>query len=588
MLKRTHTCGQLRKENIDETIILNGWVKKRRDLGNLIFIDLRDRYGITQVIFDPSDYPEAHATAKKLGREFVIAVEGKVNSRGEQINSDMSTGEIEILATKLEILNSSETPPFPLDDEEETDDTRLTYRYLDLRRPHLQKAMQVRHKIALAARNFLDSQGFLEIETPILAKSTPEGARDYLVPSRVHPGNFYALPQSPQLLKQLLMVAGTDKYFQICRCFRDEDLRADRQPEFTQIDLEMSFADQEDILRITEGFVGAALKAAGIEVEKVFPRITYKDAMEKYGSDKPDLRFDLQFVDISNFVTETDFNAFKATLENDGIIKAVRIPNGTVLTRKLLDKLGDIARSGGAKGLLTVKYLPENKKQSPLTKFLSEEQWENIDKATGAVEGDILLIIADKPAVANPALGNVRNELAKMLNLIDPNKFSILWVTDFPLFAYDENEQRWSSEHHPFTSPHPEDIDLIESAPGKVRSCSYDLVINGFETASGSVRIHDSNLQKRIFNLLKLSEKEIDERFGFFINALKFGAPPHAGLAIGLDRLAMLALNRTSLRDVIAFPKTQKAADLMTEAPTSVNEIQLKELKLNLSAEEGK
>ena len=588
MLKRTHTCGELRKSHIDETVILNGWVKKRRDLGSLIFIDLRDRYGVTQVIIDPSDYPEAHNSAKNLGREFVIAVEGKVASRGTQINPDMPTGEVELLATKLEILNPSETPPFPLDDEEETDDTRLTYRYLDLRRPHLQNAIQVRHKMALAARNHLDSQGFLEIETPILAKSTPEGARDYLVPSRVHPGKFYALPQSPQLLKQLLMVAGTDKYFQICRCFRDEDLRADRQPEFTQIDLEMSFADQEDIFKITEGFVTASLEAAGIKVETPFTKITYEDAMEKYGSDKPDLRFDLQFVDISEFVADTDFNAFKSTLENDGVIKAIRVPNGTILTRKQIDKLGDIARKAEAKGLLTVKYLPESKKQSPLTKFLTEEQWERIDKATGAVEGYILLVIADKSFVANSALGNVRNELAQMLNLINQEKFSILWVTDFPLFAYDENEQRWTSEHHPFTSPHPEDINLIESAPGTVRSCSYDLIINGFETASGSVRIHDSELQKRIFSLLNLSDSEMNERFGFFINALKYGAPPHAGLAIGLDRLTMLALNRSSLRDVIAFPKTQKAADLMTEAPTGVNEIQLKELELKIAICEEK
>ncbi|MCK5851771.1 aspartate--tRNA ligase [bacterium] len=583
MLKRTHTCGELRKSHIDETVILNGWVKKRRDLGSLIFIDLRDRFGVTQVIVDPSDYPEAHNSAKNIGREFVVAVEGKVASRGEQINSDMLTGEIELHATKLEILNSSETPPFPLDDEEESDDTRLTYRYLDLRRPHLQKAIQVRHKMALAARNHLDSQGFLEIETPVLAKSTPEGARDYLVPSRVHPGKFYALPQSPQLLKQLLMIAGTDKYFQICRCFRDEDLRADRQPEFTQIDLEMSFADQEDIFKVTEGFVAASLKAAGIEVESPFMKITYKDAMEKYGSDKPDLRFNLQFVDISKFVADTDFNAFKSTIENNGVIKAIRVPNGTVLTRKQIDKLGDIARTAEAKGLLTVKYLPENKKQSPLTKFLTEEQWENIDEATCAVEGDILLIIADKPSVAHSALGNVRNELAKMLNLINKGKFSVLWVTDFPLFAYDENEQRWASEHHPFTSPHPEDINLIESDPGNVRSCSYDLIINGFETASGSVRIHDSELQKRIFTLLKLSDSEINERFGFFINALKYGAPPHAGLAIGLDRLVMLALGRSSLRDVIAFPKTQKATDLMTAAPTGVDEIQLKELELKIA-----
>ena len=578
MLKRTHTCGELRKENVGETVALNGWVRKRRDLGNLIFIDLRDRYGVTQVIFDPAVCAETHNLAKNLGREFVIAVEGKVNSRGEQVNPDMPTGEIEILASKLEILNTSETPPFPLEDDEESDDTRLAYRYLDLRRPHLQKALFIRHKMSIAARNFLDSQGFLEIETPILAKSTPEGARDYLVPSRVHPGNFYALPQSPQLLKQLLMVAGTDKYFQICRCFRDEDLRADRQPEFTQIDLEMSFADQEDIFEITEGFVAAAMKAAGIDIQTPFPKMSYADAMNKYGSDKPDLRFDLHFVDISEFVAGTEFNAFNATLESGGVIKAIRASNAVSLTRKQTDKLGDFARSAGAKGLLTVKYLPENKKQSPLTKFLSDAQWEKIDEATGAQEGDMLFIVADAAAVANAALGSVRVELSKMLGLIPKDTFSFLWVTDFPLFAYDDEEQRWTSEHHPFTSPHPEDIELMEKSPEKVRSLSYDLVINGYEAASGSVRIHDSALQKRIFNLLKLSEEEIDARFGFFLKALKYGAPPHAGLAIGLDRLVMLALGRESLRDVIAFPKTQKATDLMTDAPTPVNITQLDEL----------
>ena len=578
MLKRTHTCGELRKENVGETVALNGWVRKRRDLGNLIFIDLRDRYGVTQVIFDPAVCAETHNLAKNLGREFVIAVEGKVNSRGEQVNPDMPTGEIEILASKLEILNTSETPPFPLEDDEESDDTRLAYRYLDLRRPHLQKALFIRHKMSIAARNFLDSQGFLEIETPILAKSTPEGARDYLVPSRVHPGNFYALPQSPQLLKQLLMVAGTDKYFQICRCFRDEDLRADRQPEFTQIDLEMSFADQEDIFEITEGFVAAAMKAAGIDIQTPFPKMSYADAMNKYGSDKPDLRFDLHFVDISEFVAGTEFNAFNATLESGGVIKAIRASNAVSLTRKQTDKLGNFARAAGAKGLLTVKYLPENKKQSPLTKFLSNAQWEKIDEATGAQEGDMLFIVADAAAVANAALGSVRVELSKMLGLIPKNTFSFLWVTDFPLFAYDEEEQRWTSEHHPFTSPHPEDIELMEKSPEKVRSLSYDLVINGYEAASGSVRIHDSALQKRIFNLLKLSEEEIDARFGFFLKALKYGAPPHAGLAIGLDRLVMLALGRESLRDVIAFPKTQKATDLMTDAPTPVNITQLDEL----------
>jgi len=583
MLKRTHTCGELRNSNVGKLIVLNGWVKKRRDLGNLIFIDLRDRYGITQVIFDPADQPEAHNIAKELRGEFVIAVKGEVRSRGDQINLDMATGEIEIIASELKILNRSKTPPFPLDDKEESDDTRLKYRYLDLRRSHLQEAIKTRHKVSLAIRNFMDSKDFLEVETPILSKSTPEGARDYLVPSRVHLGEFYALPQSPQLLKQLLMVAGTDKYFQICRCFRDEDLRADRQPEFTQVDFEMSFAEQEDIFEVTEGFVKAAFDVCDISLKTPFKKITHEFAVDTYGSDKPDLRFGLPLKNITDIVKNSSFNAFKNVAQNGGVIKAICVPGAAAFSRRQTDAFEAVAKKAGAFGALPVKYFKAGEKKSVLTKFFSDDEWKAFDDATGAKEGDCVFVVADKLNVVNSALGALRLHAAKTLDLIDKDSFAVVWITDFPLFTYNTEKERWDSEHHPFTSPNMDDIDLLEEKPGNIRSASYDLVINGFEIASGSVRIHNREIQEKVFKLLKLDDVEIEKRFGFFLDALQYGAPPHAGLAIGLDRLVMLLLGYSSLRDVIAFPKTQKATDLMVGAPADVDNNQLDDLNLKIS-----
>jgi len=577
-LQRSHSCGELRATHVGQVVTLNGWVRKRRDMGQLIFIDLRDRMGITQIVFDPG-HPDAHAAAKELRAEFVISVKGSVRSRGDQVNTGLPTGEIELLATSLTILNKAETPPFHLDDEAETDDTRLAHRYLDLRRPHLQAALVARHEIALAVRNYLDAERFIEIETPMLTKSTPEGARDYLVPSRIHPGAFYALPQSPQLLKQLLMIAGMDRYFQIARCFRDEDLRADRQPEFTQVDVEMSFATQNDVFRVTEGFVQAAFAARNIHVHTPFPRLSYRDAMDSYGTDKPDLRFGLEIKDVTAVLKSAAFNAFKETVAAGGAVKALRVPSGATLTRKQLDELGRAASAAGAKGVLSVKYEQDGRKSS-LAKYLNDAEWQALDSALGTQQGDCVLMIADALKTARAAMGAVRLALGSMLGLVAHGSFSLCWITDFPLFAWDEEEKRWVSEHHPFTAPALEDMALLESSPGSIRSCSYDLVVNGFECASGSIRIHDAAVQERVFTLLKLGKEEIDSRFGFFIEALKFGAPPHAGIAVGLDRLTMLILGRQSLRDVIAFPKTQKATDLMTGAPSPVRDDQLAELHI--------
>jgi aspartyl-tRNA synthetase len=583
-LQRTHTCGELRAQHIGTAAVLTGWVRKRRDLGYLIFVDVRDRYGVTQVVFDPADHGAAHAAAKELRGEDVISVAGTVRSRGTQVNKDMPTGAIELLAGALTILNHAETPPFPLDVAEESDDLRLTYRYLDLRRPHLQRALMTRHKVVLAARNYLDSLGFLEIETPMLTKSTPEGARDYLVPSRVHPGMFYALPQSPQLLKQLLMVAGMDRYCQITRCFRDEDLRADRQPEFTQIDLEMSFATVDDVFAVIEGLTAAACAAAGMHVAAPFPRMTYQHAMDTYGSDKPDVRYALPVCDISALAGTIDFAVLRGALEAGGVVRALRVPGGAVLSRRQLDDLGAVAGKAGAKGLLPVRCDVNGERKSPLAKAMTPALWAAFDQATGAQPGDCVLLVADALKTARAAMGAVRSQLAQMLNLIPTGTFACVWVTDFPLFAYDEAEQRWVSEHHPFTAPMQEDVPLLDTNPHAVRACSYDLVINGYELASGSVRIHDARVQEKVFQLLQLTAQEIEERFGFFINALRYGAPPHAGLAIGLDRLVMLLVGATSLRDVIAFPKTQKATDLMSSAPARVRAEQLRDLAIAITA----
>ena len=578
--KRTHTCNDLRASDIGCSVTLNGWVKRRRDLGNLIFIDLRDRYGVTQIIIDPAHAPDAHAAAKDVRGEYVIAVQGQVRSRGEQVNPDLPTGEIEVLADALSVFSSSKTPPFHLDDDDDTDDLRLQYRYLDLRRCHLKNALELRHNVALAVRNALDAEHFWEIETPFLTKSTPEGARDYLVPSRVHPGDFYALPQSPQLLKQLLMVAGTDKYFQITRCFRDEDLRADRQPEFTQIDVEMSFVTQEDIFAIGEIITKTACQAAGITVAAPFPRLTYEEAMETYGSDKPDLRFGLPIRDITDTVKESSFNAFRSTAESGGRVKAIRLPGGDALSRKQIDTCGAIAQKHGAKGIIPVTYLADGTRKSTLTKFFSDDEWTRFDACLSPQPGDCVLLCADSVATCRTAMGAVRLHLGAALDLIDQAAFSCAWITDFPLFQFSPDEQRWVSEHHPFTAPAEQDLALLDSSPGDIRSQSYDLVINGYELASGSVRIYRRDTQEKIFAILNLSEQETAERFGFFLEALQYGAPPHAGIAFGLDRLVMLLAGRQSLRDVLAFPKTQKATDLMTGAPSHVRAEQLNDLHI--------
>ncbi len=579
-LQRTHTCGDLRERHIDTHAVLTGWVKKRRDLGQLIFVDVRDRHGVTQIVFDPATHGAAHTAAKELRGEDVLSVAGLVRSRGAQVNKDMPTGAIELLADAVTILNHAETPPFPLDDAEESDDLRLTYRYLDLRRPHLQRALVTRHKVALAVRNYLDSTGFLDIETPILTKSTPEGARDYLVPSRVHPGLFYALPQSPQLLKQLLMVAGLDRYSQITRCFRDEDLRADRQPEFTQIDLEMSFATQDNVFEVMEGLVATAFAAAGLHVSTPFVRMTHQHAMDCYGSDKPDLRFALPICDMSALAGTIDFAVFAGALQAKGVVRALRVPGGATLSRKQIDDLSAVAAKAGAKGLLSVRCDASGERKSPLAKCMTPVLWQEFDRCTGAQPGDCVLLVADAVKTARAALGAVRNQLAQVLQLIPAGTYACAWVTDFPLFSYDEAEQRLVSEHHPFTAPVLADVPLLDTEPQAVRACSYDLVINGYELASGSVRIHDPRVQEIVFQLLQLSAQEIEDRFGFFINALRYGAPPHAGIAIGLDRLVMLLVGATSLRDVIAFPKTQKATDLMSGAPSTVRTDQLHDLHI--------
>lgn len=578
--QRTHTCGELRLGDIGKEVVLNGWVKRQRDLGQLIFVDVRDRWGVTQVVVESGAAQEVREVAKALRAEYVISVRGRVRSRGAQVNRELPTGEIEVVAEAIQVLNAAEVPPFPLDDSVESDDVRLRYRYLDLRRPHLTRALGVRHKVALAVRECLDRLGFWEIETPMLTKSTPEGARDYLVPSRVHPGKFYALPQSPQLMKQLLMIAGVERYFQITRCFRDEDLRADRQPEFTQIDLEMSFATQGDVFAVTEEVIAAAFRAGGIEVGRPFRRLTYAEALGRYGTDKPDLRYGLEMEDLTEVLRGTGFQGIRGVVESGGVVLGLRVPGGAGLTRKQLDELGEVAVKGGARGVLSVRIEANGERKSPLAKYLSAGEWAGVDRVLGLKEGDLGLLVADARKVAQSALGVVRQRVAEMCGMIPQNTFALAWVTDFPLFTYDESEQRWVSEHHPFTAPAPEDIGLLGSNPEAVRSCSYDLVINGYETASGSVRIHDAELQHKIFELLRLTREDIEERFGFFIEALKYGAPPHAGIAIGLDRLVMLILGYSSLRDVIAFPKTQKATDLMSGAPSEVRAEQLAELHI--------
>lgn len=586
--RRTHNCGELRLSNEGETVVVMGWVQSYRDHGGCIFVDLRDRFGVTQVKFDPAVNKDAHAAADRLRPEWVAGIRGKVISRGTNTNANMATGAIEVEATEIEIFNGSKTPPFPITDRiDANENLRLKYRYLDLRRPTIQQKIVLRHQVTQLVRNYLATEHhFLEIETPILSKSTPEGARDYLVPSRVHPGQFYALPQSPQTFKQILMIAGYDRYMQVCRCFRDEDLRAERQPEFTQIDLEMSFVDQEDVIRVVSGLLRKVWQEVkGIDIGEGMPRMTYAEAMARYGIDKPDVRFGLELVDVGAIVGKSDFQVFKNALANGGLVKAINGKNaGNALSRADIDKLGETAQRYGAKGMAWVKVQPpENGQhtwQGPAAKYFSDALKAELTTALAAEPGDLLCFVADSFVICNDALAHVRLDLGKKLGLIDDSKYAFLWVTDFPMFDETTENGRYFAKHHPFTSPNPEDMALLASDPTKVRARAYDVILNGMELGGGSIRIHDQKVQSRIFELLGLSEAEAQLKFGFLLEALTFGTPPHGGLALGMDRLVMVLAGTDAIREVIAFPKTQKASDLMSGSPGPVDAGQLAELSI--------
>jgi aspartyl-tRNA synthetase len=585
-LKRTHMCGTLTSQNVDDNVVLMGWVQRSRDLGKLIFINLRDRTGWIQIVFDVEENKESFEKAGSIRSEYVIAVKGKVAARSaENINSSMPTGEIEVRAEEVRILSTALTPPFYIEDDNNvTEALRLKYRYLDLRRPEMQKNLILRHKISKWVRDFLDSEGFLEIETPMLTKSTPEGARDYLVPSRVHPGEFYALPQSPQVFKQLLMLAGYDRYFQIARCFRDEDLRADRQPEFTQIDMEMSFVEEEDILAVNERMLADIFKKSiGVDISLPLPRLTYKEAMERYGSDKPDTRFGMELKNVSDLVRNCEFKVFSNAVNNGGSVRAINAKGcGKLFTRREIDSLVDVVKYYGAKGLAWI-VVGEDGLRSSITKFFSEQEMQRILQRLDAEPGDLLLFVADKDKVTFQSLGQLRLELARRLNLTNKNQYNLLWIIEFPLFEYDDEEKRFVAKHHPFTAPNDEDLEYLESDPEKIRAKAYDIVLNGIEIGGGSIRIHSTELQERMFKALGFTVDEAWERFGFLMESFKYGAPPHGGIAYGLDRLVMLLAGRETIRDVIAFPKVQNASDLMTGAPSKVDLIQLKELHIRFS-----
>lgn len=583
--RRSHNCGQLRQSDVGGNVTLSGWVHRRRDHGGLIFIDLRDRHGITQLVFDPNRNPKAHSEGEKLRSEWVISIKGTVSARAEGMtNPKLPTGTIEILIDDIDVLSRAKTPPFSICDDtvEVNEELRLKYRYLDIRRGDVAQKLITRHKAMMATRRFLDKKEFLEITTPILGKSTPEGARDYLVPSRVHQGSFYALPQSPQIFKQLLMVSGMDRYFQIAQCFRDEDLRADRQPEFTQIDLEMSFGIPDDLMTIIEGLIKDIFKECNrVDVPTPFQRIPHRVCMEKYGCDRPDLRFEMELIPLDHIAKRSDFSVFLEQLNQGGIVKGINVKGGSDLSRKNIEEYTEFVGRLGIKGLAWMK-MQDTGLNSNIVKFFSEDLQKELIAQAKLEPGDLLFMIADTPSAANQALDHLRRRLAKDRNLIDPSRLEFLWVTEFPLFSLDTDTGRLQSEHHPFTSPDPRDIHLMETDPLKVRSSGYDIVLNGYEIGGGSQRIHNSDLQKKIFELLKLTPEELKEKFGFFIEALSYGTPPHLGLALGLDRIVMILTQTDNIRDVIAFPKTQKASDMMMDCPSAVAQIQLNDLKIRI------
>ena len=587
-LKRTCRCAELTTENISQTVTVMGWVQKSRNKGGIVFVDLRDRSGIIQLIFEESNVgKEGFEKAAKLRSEFVVAVTGTVTKRSGAINENLKTGEIEVVATDIRILSESETPPFPIEENSKTkDELRLKYRYLDLRRPDLQRNLILRSQVAMVARQFLADEGFLEIETPILIKSTPEGARDYLVPSRVHPGSFYALPQSPQVLKQLLMCSGYDRYFQIAKCFRDEDLRADRQPEFTQIDMELSFVDVDDVLDVNERLLQKMFALIDVDVPLPIPRMTWQEAMDRFGSDKPDTRFGMELNDVTEVVKNCGFGVFTGAIENGGSVRGINAKGQGAMPRKKIDKLVDFAKDFGAKGLAYLCINEDGSYKSSFAKFMTEEELKNLVEAMAGEPGDLLLFAADKNKVVWDVLGNLRLELAKQMDLLDKNEFKFLWVTEFPLLEFNEELGRFQAMHHPFTMPMEEDIPYLESDPGRVRAQAYDIVLNGTEIGGGSIRIHQNDIQEKMFEALNFSKEDAYEQFGFLLDAFKYGVPPHAGLAYGLDRLVMLMAKEDSIREVIAFPKVKDASCLMTNAPSPVDAKQLDELGIMVEEKE--